>query len=305
MLMLYFRDIEMKTIGFIGLGHMGTPMVKNLLRNRYQVKVFDLNEAAMHELISAGAIARKSPAEIAQDADFVITMLQTGDQVKKSCLGERGIFAHLNKPEAIFIDCSSVDIQSSRQMHEEARSRGIAMLDAPVSGGVVAAENATLTFMVGGDSHHVKCAESLLNAMGKKIIYAGLAGCGAAAKICNNMILGVSMIAVCEAFVLADKLGLDAKKLFEISSNASGQCWSLTNYCPWPNILPNVPSSHDYQPGFSAKMMLKDLKLSQDAASDVHVSTPLGKHAMALYQQFVDLNTGDIDFSGIIKIFSA
>lgn len=294
----------MKTIGFIGLGHMGTPMVKNLLHNRYQVKVFDLNETAMHQLVSAGAIAAKSPADIAQDADVVITMLQSGDQVKKSCLDEQGIFQHLNKPNALYIDCSSIDIQSSRKLHEEAQSRGIAMLDAPVSGGVLAAENAALTFMVGGDSHHVRRAESVLNAMGKKIIHAGLAGCGVAAKICNNMILGVSMIAVCEAFVLADKLGLDAKKLFEISSNASGQCWSLTNYCPWPNILPNVPSSHDYQPGFTAKMMLKDLKLSQDAAAEVHATTPLGKQAMELYQQFVNSNTTEIDFSGIIKMLA-
>lgn len=294
----------MKTIGFVGLGHMGSPMVKNLLHHRYQVKVFDINEAAMHELVSAGAVATKSPAEIAQDSDVVITMLQTGDQVKKSCLGEQGIFAHLNKPDSLFIDSSSIDIKTSRQLHEEAASRGIAMLDAPVSGGTIGAENAMLTFMVGGHAHHVKRAESLFNAMGKKIIHAGPAGCGAAAKICNNMILGVSMIAVCEAFVLADKIGLDPKKLFEISSNASGQCWALNLCCPWPNILPNVPSSHDYQPGFSAKMMLKDLKLSQDAAQQVHATTPLGKQATDLYQQFVNSNTTEIDFSGIIKMLA-
>ncbi len=294
----------MKIVGFIGLGHMGSPMVKNLLRNRYQVKVFDINEAATRELVSVGAIAAKTPAEIAQDADIVITMLQTGDQVKKSCLGEQGIFAHLNKPYALFIDCSSIDVQTSRQLHVEAKLRGIAMLDAPVSGGAIGAENATLTFMVGGDEQYVKRAESLLNAMGKKIVHAGSAGCGAAAKICNNMILGISMVAVCEAFGLADKIGLDPKKLFEISSNASGQCWALNNCCPWPNILPNVPSSHDYQPGFSAKMMLKDLKLSQDAAEEVHATTPLGKQAMELYQQFVNSNNTEIDFSGIVKMIT-
>src|SRR3990167_10431014 len=294
----------METIGFIGLGHMGTPMVKNLLKNNYTVKIFDVNELAAQALVTVGAIAVKSPAEISHDSDAVFTMLQTGDQVKQSCLNEQGIFTHLNKPGAIYIDSSSIDIQSSRELHHQAKSRGIAMLDAPVSGGVAAAAAGSLTFMVGGDEKNFTHAQLLLSAMGKKIIYAGAAGSGAAAKICNNMILGVSMIAVCEAFALADKLGLDAKKLFEISSNASGQCWSLTNYCPSPNILPNVPSNNHYQPGFTAKMMLKDLHLSQDAAASVYATTPLGKHAMDLYQQFVESQHGEIDFSGIIQMLS-
>lgn len=294
----------MKTIGFIGLGHMGNPMVKNLLKNNYAVKVFDVSEKSIADLVHVGAITATSPADIAENADVVITMLQTGDQVKHCCLGEQGIFSHLNKQDAIVIDCSSIDIHSSRELHAAAKKTHIAMLDAPVSGGVLAAQNATLTFMVGGDETIYQRATTLLSAMGKKIIYAGADGSGSAAKICNNMILGVSMIAVCEAFVLADQLGLDPQKLFEISSNASGQCWSLTQYCPWPNILPNVPSSHHYQPGFTAKMMLKDLHLSQDAAEKMHATTPLGKHAMDLYQQFVENGNAEVDFSGIIQMLS-
>jgi len=293
----------MTTIGFIGLGHMGFPMVKNLLKNNYVVKVYDLNTAAISSLIAVGATAATSPAEIANNADVVLTMLQTGDQVKQSCLGEQGIFAQLKKT-ALYIDCSSIDIQSSRELHAAAKANHIAMCDAPVSGGVIAAQNATLTFMVGGDENNFTRAQPILNAMGKKIIYAGLAGNGVAAKICNNMILGISMIAVSEAFVLADKLGLAPEKLFEISSNASGQCWSLTNYCPWPNILPNVPSSHGYQPGFSAKMMLKDLRLSQEAATTAQAETPLGKRAMQIYDQFIDNYPGEIDFSGIIQMLA-
>ena len=293
----------MKTIGFIGLGHMGNPMVKNLLKNNYSVKVFDVFEKAIADLIPFGAIAAKSPADIAENSDVVITMLQTGEQVKQSCFGENGIFSHV-KSETLYIDSSSIDINSSRELHEKAKSQHIAMLDAPVSGGVLAAQNAALTFMVGGDENNYERAKPLLSAMGKKIIYAGAAGSGTSAKICNNMMLGVSMIAVCEAFVLAHQLGLDPQKLFEISSNASGQCWSLTQYCPWPNILPNVPSSHHYQPGFTAKMMLKDLHLSQDAADTANIETPLGKHAMELYEKFVKSNVTEIDFSGIIQMLS-
>ncbi|MCX7124846.1 MAG: 3-hydroxyisobutyrate dehydrogenase [Gammaproteobacteria bacterium] len=291
----------MKTIGFIGLGHMGTPMVKNLLKNNYTVKVYDVFDKAINNLMSDGAIAAKSLAEIAKNSDVVITMLQTGDQVIQCCTGKKGIFEHL-KSSALFVDCSSIDVKSSRELHIQAKLQGIAMLDSPVSGGVAAAEAGTLTFMVGGDKINFTHAQPILNAMGKKIIYAGSDGNGVAAKICNNMILGVSMIAVSEAFALANKLGLDAEKLFEISSNASGQCWSLTSYCPWPNILPNVPSSNNYQPGFTAKMMLKDLHLSQDAAEQVNAATPLGKHAMELYQEFVESNAAEIDFSGIIRM---
>ena len=292
----------MKKIGFIGLGHMGLPMVKNLIASQFQVTVYDLVENAIKEAVSYGATAAHSAAECAKAAEVVFTMLQTGLQVKSSCIGETGIFSQLNS-NALFIDCSSIDIHTSRELHEIAQSHGIAMCDAPVSGGIAGAHHKTLTFMVGGEADSFDRAQPFLSAMGKNIIYAGAAGSGVAAKICNNMILGTSMIAVCEAFGLANKLGLDPQKLFEISSHASGQCWSLTNYCPWPNILPDVPSSHAYQPGFSAKMMLKDLQLSQDAAAVSHAITPLGKQATELYKSFVAMQTGEIDFSAIINVF--
>src|SRR3990167_4380077 len=275
----------MTIIGFIGLGHMGNPMVKNLIKNNYQVNVFDLSNEAMRVLATAGAQPVESITELAQHADVVITMLQTGDQVRQVCLGKEGIFANL-KRNALYIDSSSIAVDSSREIHGEATSLGIAMLDAPVSGGVAAATAGSLTFMVGGEMVDFEQAQPMLSAMGKKIIYAGPAGSGVAAKICNNMLLAISMIGVSEAFTLGEKLGLNPKKLFEISSNASGQCWSLTQYCPFPGILPEVPSSHDYQPGFTAKMMLKDLALSQEAAKTAAVTTPLGKQAMELYEKF-------------------
>lgn len=292
----------MKTIGFIGLGHMGNPMVKNLIKSGYTLKVFDLNDEAVKDLVKAGAVAATSLAEIANDSDIVVTMLQTGDQVAQCCLGDEGIFTHLNKPNALFIDSSSIDVTESRKLHEQAKSHNIAMVDAPVSGGVAAATAGTLTFMVGGDVKHFEKAKPVLSAMGKNIIHAGRDGNGAAAKICNNMLLAISMIGVSEAFVLAEKLELDAKKLYEISSMASGECWSLTHYCPAPNVMPDVPSSNDYKPGFTANMMLKDLNLSRKAASGSGADTPLGQLATELYQKYVDQGNGEIDFSGIFRM---
>lgn len=292
----------MKTIGFIGLGHMGNPMVKNLIKHGYKLKVYDLNEAAVKDLVEAGATAAASPADISKNSDIVITMLQKGDQVAQCCLGDKGIFAYLNKPDALFIDSSSIDVTESRKLHEQAQTHNIDMLDAPVSGGVAAATAGTLTFMVGGDVKHFEKAKPVLSAMGKNIIHAGRDGNGAAAKICNNMLLAISMIGVSEAFVLAEKLELNAKKLHEISSMASGECWSLTHYCPAPNVMPDVPSSNGYKPGFTANMMLKDLNLSQKAASGSGADTPLGKLATELYQKYVDQGNGEIDFSGIFKM---
>ena len=290
----------MHVIGFIGLGNMGRPMVKNLLKGGYHVKVYDLDRNAILSLEKEGAEGVSSVKEIAQNSDAVITMLQTGDQVKSTTLGSQGLFSYL-PPGAIYIDSSSADIADSRALHTAAHEKKISMLDAPVSGGVAAAQAATLTIMVGGEEKDFERAKPLLSALGKKIVYVGAGGNGAAAKICNNMILGVSMIAVSEAFVLADKLGLAPDKLFEICSNASGQCWSLTSYCPWPGILPNVPSSHNYVPGFTTKMMSKDLNLSQNAAHFAKVTTPLGEHAMKLYQQFIEDGHADQDFSAIIN----
>ncbi len=291
----------MVNIAFIGLGHMGNPMVKNLLKNNYSVKVYDLSKEAIANLAKAGAIAANSVADVVKNADVVITMLQTGQQVKQVCFDKDGIFLNIKK-SAMLIECSSIDVASSRAVHEQAKAQAISMVDAPVSGGVMGAQKGTLTFMVGGNDKDFERAKIILNAMGKKIIYAGQGGSGAAAKICNNMVLAISMTAISEAFVLADRLDLAPEKLFEICSNASAQCWSLTSYCPWPGILPDAPSSHDYKPGFNAKMMLKDLNLSQDAAESVHLTTPLAKLTTQLYQKLVESEYGEEDFSAIIRL---
>jgi 3-hydroxyisobutyrate dehydrogenase len=289
-------------IGFIGLGHMGNPMVKNLLINKFQVMVFDVMPEVMSALITNGATSG-SIIDIALQCEIVFTMLQTGEQVTSTCLGEQGLFAHM-KPQTLFIDCSSIDIQTSRQLHQLAQDKDIAMLDAPVSGGVAGAEAASLTLMVGGSEENLRHALPVLQCLGKKIVHAGPAGNGQAAKICNNMLLGISMIGVCEAFVLAEKLGLAADKLFEISSNASGQCWSLTSYAPVPGLVPSSPANHNYKPGFTAKMMLKDLLLSQAAAQATGTATPLGAEATALYSMFINQGFAEMDFSGIINMIT-
>lgn len=290
----------MAKIGFIGLGHMGYPMAANLIKGKHSLKVFDIDHEAVSNLLKLGAVGTKSVAEAADDSDFVITMLQTSEQVSKSCLGEKGIFSHLAK-DAVYIDCSSIAIMTSQTLHREASELGLMMLDAPVSGGVKGALAKTLTFMVGGTPEVFAKAKSILQDMGKNIIHAGKGGSGQATKICNNMILGVSMIAVSEAFTLAEKLGLEPRKFFQISSQASGECWAMTHYCPVPEIIPDVPANYDYQPGFTTKMMLKDLKLSQDAARHVGLNTQLGLLATKIYQDFFDEGQGEIDFSGIIK----
>lgn len=290
----------MTTIGFIGLGHMGNPMVRNLLKANFKVKIFDVVPAAMQALTADGATLTHSISEVVKDSDVIFTMLQTSEQVSDACLNPNGIFVHAKK-DMLYIDSSSIDITVTQKLHEEAKARGIAMLDAPVSGGVAGASAATLTFMVGGDEKNFERAKSILEKLGKKIVYTGAAGSGGAAKICNNLLLAISMIGVCEAFSLAEKLKLDPKKFFEISSNASGQCWSLTSYCPYPNILPSVPSSHNYEPGFMAKMMLKDLRLAEDAAESVDALIPLGEAATELYEIFVNEGFGEKDFSGIME----
>jgi 3-hydroxyisobutyrate dehydrogenase len=289
----------MMQIGFVGLGHMGKPMAINLLKAGFAVKVFDLAEAAMQELVVLGAFAAKSIHDVAHDADVLITMLQTGEQVQSVCLGNDGLFAHA-KSGILYIDCSSIEIVTTQQLHEAAEKNNITMVDAPVSGGVAGAEAATLTFMVGGSDKNFIKAQSLLEKMGKKVIHAGIAGHGQAAKICNNLILGISMIAVCEGFNLGKKLGLDPKKFFEISSNASGQCWAMTSYCPVPGIVEKTPSNNDYKAGFMTKMMLKDLHLAECAAEHVGAAIPLGAEATALYHKFMELGNGEVDFSGII-----
>jgi 3-hydroxyisobutyrate dehydrogenase len=297
------RNNGMTQISFIGLGHMGNPMARNLLKAGFRVKVYDIVSVAVDALVSEGALAASSLRDAAESADVIITMLQTGEQVSKTCLSEGGLFQYARKG-VLYIDSSSIDIVTTRSLHNIAANAGINMVDAPVSGGVAAAEAGTLTLMVGGEEKNFFLAHPVLEKIGKKIVHAGIGGSGQAAKICNNLLLGISMIGVCEAFSLAEKLDLDPKKFFEISSNASGQCWAMTSYCPVPGVVESAPSNRNYEPGFMAKMMLKDLRLGQHAAESVSACIPLGSEATELYALFVKQGFGEKDFSGIIEWLS-
>jgi 3-hydroxyisobutyrate dehydrogenase len=291
----------MASVGFIGLGNMGLPMAKNLLKAGHSVKVFDLNAQAMDAAAGAGAEKAADAGAAAKGVEAVVSMLPAGAHVLSVYGGEKGIIAAAGQG-TLLIDCSTIDMDSARKASAMAAEKGLTMVDAPVSGGVAAAEAGTLTFMVGGPQEGFECAHPLLEAMGKNVFHAGEAGSGQAAKICNNMILAISMIGVCEAFVLAEKLGLDHQKLFEIASTASGQCWSLTSYCPVPGPVPASPANRDYKPGFTAAMMLKDLKLAQNAALGANAVTPLGAEATALYGLFAASGESGRDFSGIINM---
>ncbi|HEY2447032.1 MAG TPA: 3-hydroxyisobutyrate dehydrogenase [Rhizomicrobium sp.] len=290
----------MSRIGFIGVGHMGGPMARNLVKAGHEVTVYDLAAEVLDPVVMAGARGAASAAEAVRDAETVITMLPTGHDVRGVYLGS-GILAQAPKTTAL-IDCSTIDMESAHAVHEAAAKAGFDFLDAPVSGGVGGAEAGTLTVMCGGTERAFERARPILERMGKRIVLAGGAGAGQAAKICNNMLLAVSMIGTCEAFVLAEKLGLDTQKLFDIASNSSGQCWSLTTYCPVPGPVPSAPSNRDYKGGFAAQLMLKDLKLSQAAAQGAGAPTPLGAEATQLYSLFTARGHGNLDFSGIIRM---
>jgi 3-hydroxyisobutyrate dehydrogenase len=290
-----------KNIGFIGIGNIGSPMVRNLLKAGYRIKAFDILSSAVESAVVAGAIAASSVQAAASDVEVVITMLPSGIHVREVYLGENGVIATARKG-TLLVDSSTIDVETARNVIDAATRAGMDMVDAPVSGGVAGAENTTLTFMVGGTEVAFQRAKPILEHMGKAIIHAGGPGNGQAAKTCNNMILGVSMIAVSEAFILAERLHLDSQKLFEIASKASGQCWALTSYCPVPGPVPTSPANRDYRPGFTAEMMLKDLCLSQEASQRVSVATPLGAMAKELYTLFVNSGNKKIDFSGIIKM---
>ena len=290
----------MARIGFIGLGNMGLPMAQNLIKAGHQVEGTDVNSAAVEKLKAAGGSAVETHKIAAARADVVITMLPAGQQVREVYLGPSGIIENANAG-TLLIDCSTIDVETARAVAAQAETKGLMMLDAPVSGGVGGAAAGTLTFMVGGSVQAFTRAESILQTMGKTIVHAGGAGNGQAAKICNNMILGVSMIAVSEAFVLAEKLGLDHQKLFDISSKSSGQCWSMTSYCPVPGPVPASPANRDYQAGFTAAMMLKDLNLAQAAADTSGARTDLGADAARIYSRYVESGEGARDFSGIIR----
>jgi 3-hydroxyisobutyrate dehydrogenase len=290
----------MKKIAFIGLGHMGLPMACNLVKAGFDVTGFDLNPASTTAFEKAGGSIAPTLSALKSNEVF-ITMLQRGEQVKTVCLGDEGLF-HLAAKGSLFIDSSSIDVETAKTIHKKAAALGLLSLDAPVSGGVMGAENATLTFMVGGTNESFDKASPIIEKMAKKIVHAGDAGTGQAAKICNNMMLAISMVAVSEGFNLAKKLGLKQEKLFEISSSSSAQCWSMTSYCPVPGVIETAPSSHDYKPGFTTNMMLKDLRLSQDAASTSKTPTPLGAHTTALYEQLAEQGSGELDFSAIINM---
>jgi 3-hydroxyisobutyrate dehydrogenase len=289
----------MAKIAFIGLGNMGGPMAANLCKAQHHVAAFDLSEPAVAAAVEKGAHKAKSAAEAVKDAEIVVTMLPAGKHVRE--VYEKDVLPNVSKG-ALLIDCSTIDVDSARHVSALAKKAGFEMIDAPVSGGVGGATAGTLTFMCGGPAASFAKAKPILDKMGKNIVLAGDSGSGQAAKICNNMMLAISMIGVSEGFMLAKRLGLDFQKLFDIASTSSGQSWALTNYCPVPGPVPASPANRDYQPGFTAAMMLKDLLLAQQAANAVNASTPLGASAAQLFNMFVNSGNAAKDFSGIIRM---
>ena len=287
----------MTSIAFIGLGNMGGPMAANLVKAGHKVAGFDLVEASRAQAKADGVTIAATAVDAVKGAEVIITMLPAGKHVV-SVWSE--VIPAAAKG-ALMIDCSTIDVESARKAHELAAAQQLPSVDAPVSGGTGGAKGATLTFMAGGDSKAFASAKPILEAMGKKIVHCGDAGAGQAAKICNNMILGISMIGVSEAFVLAEKLGLSHQALFDVASTSSGQCWSLTTYCPVPGPVATSPANNDYKPGFAAALMLKDLKLSQEAAKAAGAQTPLGAHAESIYETFDKDGQGGVDFSGIVN----
>jgi len=287
----------MATIAFIGLGNMGGPMAANLVKAGYKVVAFDLVEASRNQAKSDGAALAESAAAAVKGADTVVTMLPAGKHV----LTVWNEVVPVMTKGTLIIDCSTIDVESSKAAHVLAAKHGVGSVDAPVSGGTGGAKAATLTFMCGGDEKSFAAAKPVLEKMGKKIVHCGGAGAGQGVKICNNMVLAISMIGVSEAFSLAEKLGLSHQAVFDVVSTSSGQCWSLTSYCPVPGPVPTSPANNDYKPGFASALMVKDLTLAQDAAKAAGAVTPLGKHAQEIYKAFDAAGHGGVDFSGIIQ----
>ena len=291
----------MDKIGFIGLGNMGMPMAKNLISAGYEVHGYDAGDAARSTAQSVGIKVFADTASAVADSVVAITMLPNG-AIAKAVVAEA--LAHLPQ-DSLLIDCSTIDVGSAREIHDAASKKNTLCLDAPVSGGVAGAEAGSLTFMAGGTSEAFNRAKPLLDCMGQKTVHCGDGGAGQAAKMCNNMLLAISMIGTCEAFALAEKVGLDKQRLFDVISTSSGSCWSVNNYCPVPEIGPKTPADNDYKPGFAASLMLKDLKLAMQASDDVGAVTLMGEQAMRLYETMNDLGHGESDFSGIINLLSA
>ena len=290
----------MATIAFIGLGRMGLPMAKNLVKAGHRVHGMDLSTDALDAFNAAGGRPAASIAEAVSPAEAVITMLPQGSHVSDVYLGDDGVVRHA-ADRTQFIDCSTIDVETAGDVAQQATAKGFDFVDAPVSGGVGGAQAGTLTFMVGGTDLAFSRAKPILENMGRNVVHAGRAGLGQAAKMCNNMLLAISMIGVSEAFTLADKLGLDRQRLFDIASTASGQCWSLTSYCPVPGPVPAAPSNNDYQPGFAIELMCKDLGLAMAASERYDAQTPLGNQARALYDTLRESGHGDLDFSAVFK----
>ncbi|MBB4576316.1 3-hydroxyisobutyrate dehydrogenase [Rhizobium lentis] len=289
----------MARIAFIGLGNMGGPMAANLVKAGHEVLGFDLAASVLKAAEASGVKPASHASQAVKDAEVVITMLPQGRHVLTAWTD----ILQSTAQDTLVIDCSTIDVDSSRKAHEIAKAAGCLSVDAPVSGGTGGASAGTLTFMAGGSPEAFARAKPILEAMGKKIVHCGEAGAGQAAKICNNMILGISMVGVCEAFVLAEKLGLSHQALFDVASTSSGQCWSINTYCPVPGPVPTSPANNGYKPGFAAALMLKDLKLSQEAALASGASTPLGAEAAQLYALFEKQGNGGRDFSAIIEMF--
>jgi 3-hydroxyisobutyrate dehydrogenase len=287
----------MAGIAFIGLGNMGGPMAANLVKAGHKVTAFDLVAASRDQARADGAVIAETSVGAVKGSDVVITMLPAGKHVLS--VWNEVVPAMIKG--ALIIDCSTIDVESAKQAHALASKHGVGSIDAPVSGGTGGARGATLTFMCGGNEEAFAAAKPVLEKMGKRIVHCGGSGAGQAAKICNNMILGVSMIAVGEAFALGEKLGLSHQALFDVASTSSGQCWSLTSYCPVPGPVPTSPANNDYKPGFASALMVKDLTLAQDAAKAAGAATPLGKHAQEIYRDFDAAGNGGVDFSGIIR----
>lgn len=289
----------MSEVGFIGLGNMGAGMAANLAKAGHDVAAFDIAQAALDRAVAAGCRAAPSAAQAVASAEVVITMLPAGAHVRQ--VWSQDVLPNA-RPGALLIDCSTVDVESARFVASLAEKKGIRVADAPVSGGIMAAETGTLAFMVGCEEAVFAAVEAALSPMARVVIHAGGAGAGQAAKICNNMLLGISMLGVCEAFALAESLGLEPERFFDIAGKSSGQCWSLTSYCPWPGPVPSAPSNRNYEGGFLTALMLKDLKLAQEAAAKSGAATPMGAQAEALYALFDRLGYGQRDFSAVLQL---
>jgi len=285
-------------IAFIGLGNMGAGMAANLVKAGYEVQAFDLSEEALHAAQENGCTPYTNAKDAMQSVNAVVSMLPNGEIVESVYAND--VFGHAPS-DAVLLDCSTIDVGTAKSVNIAAAQAGHDMVDAPVSGGIAAAEAGTLAFMVGGSEQAFTRSETILSHMGKAVIHAGGNGAGQSAKICNNMLLAASMIATCEAFMMADKLGLDPQKFYDISSVSSGQNWSMTSYCPMPNVGPISPADNDYQGGFASALMLKDLRLAMEAAQQAGADTPMGAKAAQLYEQFVEAGHAGLDFSAIIK----